>query len=203
VPESVVPPAGERVVYLGHSTRARGVDLVAETARRLAGSGVSVEVMGHGDSYAKDVLRRADKEGVLRWHGFIPNNKATALLDGALCGLSLLRDLPNYRQSMPTKILEYMAHGIPVVTTPLPAAVTLTQVHKCGLVVPFNDPDAAAAAVLQLRDDPQLRRSMGDLGHRAARMGYHWPDAAREFVLRLDRWAKAARSDQCLTLGTA
>lgn len=202
VPDTVVPPGSDRVIYVGHLTAARGVDTLAETARRLASSGIIVDVVGQADGYAKAVLLDAQAENVLTWHGFIPNNKAMALLDGALCGVSFLRDLPNYRHSMPTKVLEYMAHGVPVVTTPLPSAVTLAQVHKCGIVVPFDDPEAAAEAVLRLRDEPGLRNSMGERGHRAARMSYHWPDTAREFVYRLERWAKAARPHACYTLGT-
>ena len=70
------------------------------------------------------------------------------MLDGALAGLSLLHDEPNFRHSMPTKVVEYMARGVPVVTTPLPAAAELARGHECGFVVPFGDPVAAAAAVL-------------------------------------------------------
>jgi glycosyltransferase involved in cell wall biosynthesis len=202
VPDTVVPAGDKRVVYVGHLAVARGVDVMLETARKLAGSGLSIDVVGHADSYSRRALARAEEEGLLRWHGFVPNDQALALMDGALCGLSLLRDLPNYRHSMPTKILEYMAHGIPVVTTPLPAAVSLTQVHKCGLIVPFDDPAATAAAVLRLRDDPETRIAMGARGHEVARNGYHWPDTALEFLARLEVWANAARPHPCITLGT-
>ena len=57
------------------------------------------------------------------------------MLPGALAGLSLLQDLPNYRHSRPTKIVEYMAHGVPVVTTPLPVAVELVESAGAGVVV--------------------------------------------------------------------
>ena len=40
---------------------------------------------------------------------------------------------------MPTKVVEYMAHGVPVITTPLPLAVELVQNADCGFVVPFGD----------------------------------------------------------------
>ena len=52
-----------------------------------------------------------------------------ATIDGALAGLSLLRDLPNYRGSMPTKVVEYLAHGVPAITTPLPLAREIVQLH--------------------------------------------------------------------------
>lgn len=202
VPDTVVPPGSDRIFYVGHLTAARGVDTLVETARLLAGSGVAVDIIGAADGYARPLLESAQAEGLLKWHGFVPYNKAMALLDGAMCGLSLLRDLPNYRHSTPTKVVEYMAHGVPVVTTPLPPAESLIQVHKCGLVVPFDDAAATVEAVLRLRDDAQLRVEMGQRGHQAARMNYHWPDAAHDFVDRLERWAKAAKPHSCITLGT-
>jgi len=36
---------------------------------------------------------------------------------------------------MPTKVAEYMAHGVPVVTTPLPLAVELVSAADGGFVV--------------------------------------------------------------------
>jgi glycosyltransferase involved in cell wall biosynthesis len=200
VPESVQSPGDQRVVYVGHLAAARGVDVIVETARRLAGSGLTVDVVGHADSYARRLLDGAQAEGVLHWRGFVPNNEAMALVDGSLCGLSLLQDLPNYRHSTPTKVLEYMAHGVPFVTTPLPGAVSLVETYHCGLVVPFDDPDATAAAVLRLRDDAELRRELGRRGHQAARASYHWPEAAREFVSQLEAWAQPRPR---LTLGSS
>src|SRR4029077_5887508 len=88
--------------------------------------------------------------------------------DGALAGLSLLQDEPNFRHSMPTKVVEYMARGVPVVTTPLPAAADLVTRYGCGFVVPFGDPRAAADAVLKLAGDASLRAKVGSRGHDAA-----------------------------------
>ena len=79
------------------------------------------------------------------------------MAQGALAGLSLLHDVPNYRQSLPTKVIEYMARGLPVITTPLPMAASIVGRAECGLVVPFGDVEAAAQAVLRLRDDPERR----------------------------------------------
>ena len=79
--------------------------------------------------------------------------------------LTPLRDEPNFRHSLPTKVVEYMARGVPVVTTPLPAAAELARGHECGFVVPFGDPRAAADAVLGLDGEISLRAKMGRRGH--------------------------------------
>jgi glycosyltransferase involved in cell wall biosynthesis len=112
------------------------------------------------------------------------------MLDGALAGLSLLHDEANFRHSMPTKVMEYMARGVPVVTTPLPAAAELARRHECGFVVPFGDVGAAAEAVLELDGDISLRTKMGHRGHEAAYSSLGWPADAREFVAQLETWAR-------------
>jgi glycosyltransferase involved in cell wall biosynthesis len=84
-----------------------------------------------------------------------------------------------------------MARGVPVVTTPLPAAAELTRGHECGFVVPFGVPAAAADAVLELDRDLSLRAKMGRRGHEAAYSSLGWASDAREFVAQLESWAKS------------
>ncbi|MGW7238246.1 glycosyltransferase family 4 protein [Streptomyces sp. NPDC054804] len=183
------PPGSERVVYVGHLSRARGALDLIETARHL-GPGLRVEVAGAADPDVREALAAAHRDGVLRWHGFLPNDRALALLAGALAGLSLLHDQPNYRHSRPTKVVEYMAHGVPVVTTPTPLAADMVERHGCGLVVPYEDPRAAAAAIRRLSTDAILRHTAAQRGREAAVTHYNWPDKAAEFTHLLETWAR-------------
>jgi glycosyltransferase involved in cell wall biosynthesis len=192
VPDVPAPPDdGRRVVYVGHLSPDRGSAELVELARRLRPHGITVELIGAADARARAHIEPAQKAGLLRWHGFVPNDRAMPMLDGALAGLSLLHDEPNFRHSMPTKVVEYMARGVPVVTTPLPAAAELTRAHECGFVVPFGDVGAAAEAVLELDRDISLRVTMGRRGHEASYSSLGWPADAREFVAQLESWAKS------------
>ncbi|MGW3243512.1 glycosyltransferase [Streptomyces sp. NPDC001070] len=196
------PPGDDRVVYLGQLSRARGAEELVAMARLLAPD-VRVELIGAADGDVRALLTAADRDGVLRWHGFLPNDEALGRLRGALAGLSMLRDEANYRHSRPTKVVEYMAYGIPVVSTPNPLAAELVRGHDCGLLVPFGDPAAAVAAVRRLRDNPELRRTMGARGHAAARGALHWPDCAGHFVTSLEGWAVAAATAATARAGAA
>ncbi|MGV9302448.1 glycosyltransferase [Nonomuraea sp. NPDC003727] len=189
VPDDVTPPGDDRVVYLGWLSRARGVQEAIEVGRLLQPYKVAVELIGYADPQSRPALNQAVADGVLEWRDFMPNDEALKRLDGALAGLSLLHDEPNYRHSMPTKIVEYMAHGIPVITTPSPRAVELVERYSSGVVVPWEDPKAVAQAVLSLRDDQRERHAMGARGYAAARANHHWPNSARRFVAQLESWA--------------
>ncbi|NYH51812.1 MULTISPECIES: glycosyltransferase family 4 protein [Nocardiopsis] len=196
VPEAPArEPGDDRVVYLGQVSEARGARELVELGRMLRPHGVRLEVIGGADVGVRPLLRRAQQEDVLHWYGFVPNDRALRICAGAVAGLSLLHDTPNYRHSMPTKVVEYMAHGLPVVTTPNPMAqalVTGRPEGPAGLVVPFGDASAAAEAVLRLRRDHELRRSLARTGHQITRTSFHWPVQARLFVKRLEAWVDEA-----------
>ncbi|PSK97067.1 glycosyltransferase involved in cell wall biosynthesis [Murinocardiopsis flavida] len=190
------PPGADRVVYLGQLSAARGAAELVEMGRRLRPHGVTVEVIGAADPQTRPLLRDAQREGAVRWYGFVPNDQALRMVSGAMAGISLLHDTPNYRHSMPTKVVEYMAHGLPVVTSPNPAAQALVNGRPegdCGVVVPFGDPEAAAEAVLRLRSDVETRLRFARTGHAIARAHYHWPVQAQAFVGHLAQWAGVPR----------
>jgi glycosyltransferase involved in cell wall biosynthesis len=147
-----------------------------------------VELVGPADAAARAHIEAAGD--LVHWHGFVPNEQALGLVDGALAGLSLLHDEANFTHSMPTKVVEYMARGVPVITTPLPLAVDLVRGAECGFVVGFGDVQAAREAVLALDGDPDLRVKMGLRGHDAAQRSHGWPAGAREFVAQLEAWAR-------------
>lgn len=188
-------PGQDRVVYLGQVSVARGAHELVELGRMLHPHGMRLEVIGGADTAVRPLLREAQQEGVLHWYGFVPNDRALRMCAGATAGLSLLHDTANYRHSMPTKVVEYMAHGLPVVTTPNPMAQGLVADHPegpAGLVVPFGDVSAAAEAVLRLRRDGDLRRGLARTGHQITQASFHWPVQARLFVEQLEAWVDEA-----------
>lgn len=197
VPEEVPPAGGARLVHVGNLTLARGSEVMAEVAR-LAHAGsdgaITLEVVGPArDEGSRTAMEAAAAEGVLVWHGFQPAERAMAMIDGALAGLSLLRDLPNYRGSMPTKVVEYLAHGVPAITTPLPLAREVVEEADAGVVVPFDDARAAADAALRLWRDPSGAAAMGARGRALVRERYDWAKGGAAFVDALTQIA-AARS---------
>jgi glycosyltransferase involved in cell wall biosynthesis len=188
VPEAAAPPGGaRRVVYVGHISPDRGSAEMTELGRLLAPHGIAVELIGPADAAAQAHIKAAGT--AVNWHGFVPNADALRVVEGSLAGLSLLQDEANFRHSMPTKVAEYMGRGVPVVTTPLPLAVELVEAADGGFVVPFNNPQAAADAVLKLDADPGLRVKMGLRAHEYALRNLAWPPHAADFVAQVEAWA--------------
>lgn len=82
--------------------------------------------------------------------------------------LALLREaallaLPSYAEGVPIAVLEAMAAGLPVVTTPVGGVPDLVEDGRNGFLVTPGDVAGLAAAIGKLLDDPALRESMGAL----------------------------------------
>ncbi len=183
-----VPPAGsaDRVVHVGRLSVGRGArELLALGERLTAAGGPSLVLAGPADGEVADAVARAHARGTVSWHGLLPNDEALALVRGAVAGLALLHDLPNYRVSLPTKIVEYLAHGVPAIATPLPVAREVIEASGGGLLVPFEDVDAVVAAVDRLATQEEERRRLGDAGRVYVAAAHSWDAAAPTFVAHL------------------
>jgi glycosyltransferase involved in cell wall biosynthesis len=177
-----------RVVYVGRISRGRGLETILALGHAL-GDQARVEVAGDADADVRELLDDAVAAGAVQWHGFVPNDAVGALLTGASVGLSLLDDDPNYRVSMPSKVIEYLAHGLPVVATPLPAVQQLLEEHDAGIVVPFGDADASVAAVRRILDDPALLERLAQAGRTAA-ASRTWEVEGTRLSTMLRTWAR-------------
>jgi glycosyltransferase involved in cell wall biosynthesis len=184
-PEDLDVETGNRIIYIGRINQYRGAGAMVELGRRLAPE-LEVHLIGNADSDCAKDVRSAHEAGHVRWHGFVPNDEALTHLPGALAGLSLLDNQPNYAYSPPTKILEYMAYGLPVITTPNAASVKLVDGHGSGIVVPFDDIDAAEVALRRLHEDRASRDRMSAAGRTAVAEHYSWEADAELFLRTLE-----------------
>lgn len=69
--------------------------------------------------------------------------------------------------------------GIPVVSTPTGMAPDLLDGERGGVIVPIGDVDAVSAALLELIDDPERAKRMGELGREHAELVFDTERAVR------------------------
>jgi hypothetical protein len=93
--EEPPPPGDDRVVYVGALSAARGAHDMVELGRALVPLGIAVHLVGPAGGQVAARLQSAHEAGEIVWHGFVPNDRALKLMEGALAGLSLLHDQPN------------------------------------------------------------------------------------------------------------
>lgn len=95
---------------------------------------------------------------------------------------------PTLVEGMPLSVIEAMASGLPVVTTPNgPGDIVRDCVD--GYFAPPRDVDALAAKIRQLRQDPILCSKLADNAVKRAR-GYSWDIYKQVAINHLRAWSK-------------
>jgi len=170
------------VVYLGDVTLERGADLAVNACTQL---NRPLTFVGRATPEVQVLLTRGSGLGDgLRFEGLLPNPDALESVARASVGLSPLRDIPNFRHSQPTKILEYLALGIPVVASDLPGTRSMVDgLEGVFLVEPGNDRRLALA--IETAMAPEVR-ALAQSQVQAIRSQFRWPaDEVRDFYLSL------------------
>ena len=169
--------ASLRVLYAGTVGLAHGLETLLDAAAldrsaRANGAGAGrLDVTIAGDGAEAPALRAHLAErgpANVRMLGAVPAERIPQLYAEADVAVVMLRDLPIFEGALPTKMLEAMAAGRPVVLAARGEAARLVEAEGCGFVVPPEDPRALAQALAALAADPARRAAMGAAGRRTA-----------------------------------
>ena len=72
---------------------------------------------------------------------------------------------------MHNKTLEAMMCGIPIITN---LSSEFVNEIGFGIIVEYGNIDQIRSAIIRLRDDPELRKRLGDNGRKAFLQKYNW-----------------------------
>jgi len=72
--------------------------------------------------------------------------------------------LPSYVEGLPIALLEAMALGIPSISTRVYAIPEAVHHAQTGILIEPGDAEALANAILELRDSPDLRKKLAQIG---------------------------------------
>jgi glycosyltransferase involved in cell wall biosynthesis len=170
-----------RLIYIGGVNRLRGALTMIELAGELRRRGMDFQMRIIGpweeDGIEQDVKKaiadaRLSEQVVAT--GPVPYEQALAEVAAADIGLCLLHPVPNYLNSIATKILEYMQYELPVVASNFECwQEFVTDVGSGIQVDPLSIPEIADA-IQWLLDRPDQMRRMGERGRQAIERQYCW-----------------------------
>jgi len=191
-PPTAANKIGSTVVYSGtiSSKKAFGEILEAFRYIRQAVPGANLLVAGGFPpmSPEQEIFKAVDQAGV-KITGRLSQSELARQLKCADVGLALVKPVNySYTISLPFKLIEQMACGLPVVAPKgLPEVERVVKTAECGVLVDANDPADIARGVITLLTNPDLRLRMGD--NAAAYVGTH------HTISRLERdWAEVLQS---------
>jgi len=141
-------------------------------------------------------LDAAAKDLNVEFSGYLERTGVQRLLDDSMIGA--ITNLPSEtaNEAISTKMFEYMAAGLPVLTTDMPLWTEVVEKYRCGVAVDPFDPAAIARSLDHFFDHAERAIVAGRNGRAAIEQHFNW---AREFAVLLDIYdklsAKTARLD--------
>jgi glycosyltransferase involved in cell wall biosynthesis len=181
--------------YFGHLYAGRGLEVIEAMAD--ARPKVLFLVFG-GNQTDVTARRRTNARTNLHYMGHVPH----PIAQEAMRSMDVL--LMPYQKSVsigvegqdtaewmsPMKMFEYMASGVPLVSSDLPVLREVLEEGRNALLVTPSDPEAWVAAVDRLAFDPSFAAHLGATAHANYREHHTWAARARRLL-------EAAEELQC------
>lgn len=190
------PEAGKsasEVCYVGGIASIRGI---RELVRALEFTQADVRlnlVGGFAESQTEGEVQGYPAWGKVHAWGVQDRAGVRDVLARSVAGLVTLHPTPNYIESLPIKMFEYMSAGIPVIASDFPMWRDIVEGSQCGVCVDPLDPVQIARAIDELVRDPQKARRMGQNGRRAVTERYNWAVEEKKLLAYYARLAGEKR----------
>ncbi|RJG04239.1 glycosyltransferase [Noviherbaspirillum sedimenti] len=191
-PHQVMPSddprlAGKRVlVYLGALDQVRKIDILFDMLAIVRAQVPDILLVLAGDTpddghraWLRQEAHRLGVTSALLWTGWLPTAQAWRYVRAAEIGLSVIPRGFLLDCGSPTKAIEYMALGVPVVGNDNPDQALVIREGGAGICVKLG-PQALADAVLALLQNAGLRRHMALAGPRYVRQARGYDKLAEE-----------------------
>lgn len=154
------------ILYFGALGEANNIPVILRAAKNLearedlffmlVGDGMKVPQIKH------DIEKMKLKNVLV--HPAVPKDQARHYINAAdLCIVTLL-DIPLFKGALPTKLLDYMACGKPVLCGIRGEAEKIVQESQAGLTFSPNDEVELANSMTTLLDNPVVAKTMGEKG---------------------------------------
>lgn len=104
----------------------------------------------------------------------LDRNAVNSLYGNSRAGLCLLYPTDNYIHSLPVKMFEYMAAGLPFVASDFPLWKKIARETKAGICVNAENIPEIQTAVKKLLQDNEMAEEMGRNGRKSIEKKYHW-----------------------------
>jgi glycosyltransferase involved in cell wall biosynthesis len=188
IPNGVPPPEPFTILCVARLVEKKGLDILVEACHRLAERELSFRCWIVGKGRMRQQLDRQIKTSKLRRHVQLlgPHTQEEVLeryRAASLVVLPCVEGPDGNRDGLPVSIIEALACGLPVVTTPMTGIPEVVRHDHNGLLVPPGDAGALAAAIESVIRHPDLRARLAANARPSVEASFD----LRETVLELRR----------------
>jgi glycosyltransferase involved in cell wall biosynthesis len=165
------------ICYIGGISEIRGI---IELIKAAESTEVLVELAGSFDSTKlKSIV--VDHSHVV-FHGFVNRDEIKEILSRSFAGIVTLHPEPNIINSIPIKMIEYMAAGVAVISSDFEEWKVIIEDNNAGLCVNPMDVESISNAISFLKKNPKTAIQMGKNGRKAFKNKYNWQKEEKKLI---------------------
>lgn len=161
-----------RACYVGAIAEVRGIVPLVDAMDYID---IPLHIAGKFSHFTlKNKIEKKSGWSKIIYHGFLNRAEIPDLLRNSKVGIVTLMPIINYLDSLPIKMFEYMAAGLPVIVSDFPSWRSIIEKYECGICVDPNNPKEIAQAIGYLIDNPKEAEALGQNGRKAVGEFLNW-----------------------------
>ena len=155
-----------KVVFHGSFIPLQGITYVSETAKILERENIQFDLIGSGQTYY-ECSQQAKKLNVknVKFHGWKSYEEIVSYIGKADICLGIFGDTNKAKRVIPNKVYEVIAMKKALITADTPAIKEVFTNKKNVLLCKSANAQSLADAILELKDDEDLRKKIAEKGY--------------------------------------
>lgn len=114
--------------------------------------------------------------------GFLDREGVKDVYENSKIGMVTLHPTINYIDALPVKMFEYMAAGIPIISSNFPLWNKIVRENECGITVDPLNVDEITEAIEKLINNPKLAKKLGHNGRIAVEQKFNWGLESKKLI---------------------
>lgn len=178
-----------RFVYSGVIHETRGIYQILDIFLLLYKKGYDIylDLVGRIGSkqledYINNFINKNNINNRIILHGYITVTEVYKIVEKAHIGIAVLKPIDNYKESLPTKIFEYMLNGLPVITSDFELYNYYIKEKNTGICVDYNNTNDAMQEIEKLINNKKLMSIMSKNGKFTVLNEFNWASQEKKLL---------------------
>lgn len=160
------------IAYIGGIFKTRGI---IETLEAINETEIKLHLAGKfSPASLEDECKKHPAWKQVIYHGFLNRKEINSLLSKVRLGMVILEATPSYINSLPVKMFEYMAAGLPIIASDFELWKEIINTNNCGICINPKDITQIRKKILEIIWNETLLQQMGKNGRIAVETKYNW-----------------------------
>ncbi len=173
------------VLFRGRFLPESGILTVIETAKKLEDRDVKFLIIGHGFMYREvnALMEKLKPKNIEMMTEKLPEKELREHMLTCHISLGQLAKHPRLLRTLPAKLFESLALGLPYLTGRNAGALELLKENENCIVVEGGNPDDLAEKILYLKNNPNTLKKVAEQGYELYKEKLTSKQLAKEFIM--------------------